>query len=105
MTTTRIAKHLQACHALVADLQAAEDTARRLHRFITMRAINRAKNALGWELAGRMDAADAAAFDKPIPRTPYKSPARFDIAAQVRLLGADSLLPPASMPGRGGRAR
>ena len=42
---------------LITILEEAENKARRAGLFISMRAINAAKNALGWEYAGNTDMA------------------------------------------------
>ena len=49
--------------ALLATLEAAEQTAHRNGFHVTAHAINRAKNALGWELAGNQREAAKASLD------------------------------------------
>lgn len=50
--------------ALLATIEAAEQTAHRNGFHVTAQALNRAKNALGWELAGNVEQAGKAALDK-----------------------------------------
>jgi hypothetical protein len=45
---------------LVQDVQEIEDRARALGLHVTAHAINRAKNALGWEIAGNIEQAGKA---------------------------------------------
>jgi hypothetical protein len=47
---------------LIAAIQEAENDARKAGYYITMRALNRAKNALGWESAGELVKAEDAAL-------------------------------------------
>lgn len=48
-------------NALLATLEAAEQTAHRNGFHVTAHALNRAKNALGWEIAGEVERAGEAA--------------------------------------------
>lgn len=45
---------------VLTDLMALEDLARRCGLHVTARGLNRAKNALGWELQGEVSQAAAA---------------------------------------------
>jgi hypothetical protein len=45
---------------MLQELQELEDRAMRLGMFVTQKAINQAKNALGWEMAGDLLAAGRA---------------------------------------------
>lgn len=56
------AGHQAALQMLVQELQEAEDHAHRLGVHVTAHAINRAKNALGWEIAGKPEQAAKAAL-------------------------------------------
>jgi hypothetical protein len=49
---------------LIQKIQAAEDTAMRAGFPITSRALNQAKNTIGWELANNIAAADRARMGK-----------------------------------------
>lgn len=49
---------------LVAEVQDLESRAHGLGLHVTAHALNRAKNALGWELAGNIEKAGAAARDE-----------------------------------------
>jgi hypothetical protein len=51
---------------LLQAIETAESRARKCGCFITMRALNRAKNALGWEMAGDPVKAENVAY--PLPR-------------------------------------
>ena len=46
--------------ALVAAIQAAESAAQQCGLMVAARALNRAKNAAGWEMAGDLDRAAEA---------------------------------------------
>lgn len=48
-------------NVLVQDLQEVESRAHGLGMHVTARALNRAKNAAGWEIAGNIDEAARAA--------------------------------------------
>lgn len=45
---------------LMRDIDALEQRANRMHLFPCARALNNAKNAAGWQLAGNISEADAA---------------------------------------------
>lgn len=49
-----------ACHILLSDIQALESRAHRLGMTVTGHALNNAKNAAGWELAGETEFAGMA---------------------------------------------
>lgn len=51
----------KACDALVIDINALESRAHRLGMTVTGHALNNAKNAAGWELAGDTELAGKAA--------------------------------------------
>lgn len=53
--------HRAALDVLLQEIQEIEDRAHRLGVHVTGRALNRAKNALGWEIAGETDKAAKAA--------------------------------------------
>ena len=55
-------KDMEACRLLVGDIQALESRAHRLGVHVSAHALNRAKNALGWEMAGDIDQAGKASF-------------------------------------------
>lgn len=55
-------KDLEACRLLVNDIQALESRCHRLGVHITGHALNRAKNALGWEMAGNAEQAAKAGY-------------------------------------------
>lgn len=55
-----------ACDMLVLDIQSLESRAHRLGMTVTGRALNNAKNAAGWELAGEIElAGKASRGDRP----------------------------------------
>ena len=56
--------HPKSKDGLIAELELLEDRARHFGLFVTMRAINRAKNAAGWELAGNVELAGMASRDE-----------------------------------------
>ena len=47
-------------HVLMREIEALEMRANALHLFPCARALNNAKNAAGWQLAGNIEMADAA---------------------------------------------
>ncbi len=49
---------------LLDEIQACEDRAHKLGLHVTGHALNRAKNALGWELAGDIEKAGKASRDE-----------------------------------------
>lgn len=49
---------------LIQQIQAVEDAARRFGFPIASRALNQAKNAIGWEMAGNIAMADLARVGK-----------------------------------------
>lgn len=53
--------HNEAGYKLIAAIQAAESEAHRLGLHCTGHALNNAKNAIGWEIAGNIEAAGMAA--------------------------------------------
>lgn len=53
---------LEACRLLINDIQALESRAHRLKVYVAAHALNRAKNALGWEMAGNIEQAGKASF-------------------------------------------
>lgn len=55
-------KDLEVCRLLLGDIQALESRCHRLGVHVTAHAMNRAKNALGWEMAGDIEQAGKAAF-------------------------------------------
>lgn len=63
MTKTKVINELDrnACTMLLGDIQALESRAHRLGMTITGHALNNAKNAAGWELAGETALAGKAA--------------------------------------------
>jgi len=60
-----VQKRRDTCEALISAIQLAEDQAMRLGMPISSRALNRAKNALGWEIAGNLEQAAKAALREP----------------------------------------
>jgi hypothetical protein len=67
-TMVRGRKHLRSARELqldlVAEIEAAEQRAHHLGLHVTAHALNRAKNALGWEIAGDITRAGMAARDE-----------------------------------------
>ncbi len=63
MSTVLKGKTLTAANQqLLADIQALEGFAHARGFHVTAHALNRAKNALGWEMAGNIEEAGKAAF-------------------------------------------
>lgn len=60
LTKRDIRANRAAQEMMLQELQELEDRAMRLGMFITQRAINQAKNAMGWEMAGDLLAAGRA---------------------------------------------
>jgi hypothetical protein len=58
------AKRMATGNKLLRDIQAAEDQAMRDGFPISSRALNQAKNALGWEMASNLAMADMARIGK-----------------------------------------
>lgn len=54
-------KDKKAADMMIRDIQALESRAHRLGLHVTAHALNNAKNAIGWELAGNIEAAGMAA--------------------------------------------
>lgn len=52
---------ISASQQLLGEIEALEQEANRLGAFVTARALNQSKNALGWEMAGNVLAAGKAA--------------------------------------------
>lgn len=52
---------ISAKQQLLGEIEALEQEAHRIDAFVTARALNQAKNALGWEMAGNLLAAGKAA--------------------------------------------
>lgn len=66
-----MSKAIQAALArqdFVEEVQALETKAHDLGLHVTGHALNRAKNALGWELAGDIEQAGRSALDQRPPR-------------------------------------
>jgi len=60
----KVAINRAAADNLLRDIQDIEDRAHRLGMTVTAHAINRAKNALGWEIAGDVVRAGKASRDE-----------------------------------------
>lgn len=52
---------ISAGQQLIGEIEALEQEANRIGALVTARALNQAKNALGWEMAGNILAAGKAA--------------------------------------------
>ncbi|HEX5244078.1 MAG TPA: hypothetical protein VFW23_12510 [Tepidisphaeraceae bacterium] len=59
-----VAINRAACDNLLRDLQDIQSRAHRLGMHVTAHALNRAMNALGWEIAGDVEKAGKASRDE-----------------------------------------